>query len=188
MKKTILSVCILFLISINTFAQSNNDDMKKWMDYMTPGKEHLDFAKMNGDWNFISKFWMDPNGQPQTSEGTAKFEMLLDGRYQQLTVMGKMMGMDFKGIGINGFDNAKKVYVSSWIDNFGTGLMYMEGKYDDAAKKIIYKGSMVDPMSGKDAEYKQTIIIIDDKTIEMEMFDLSKGTEFKSMEIKYTKK
>ena len=187
MKKTIFSLCILFCITINSFSQ-NNDDMKKWMDYSTPGKAHLEFAKMNGDWVFTSKFWMDPNGQAQTSEGTDKFEMLLDGRYQQLTVMGKMMGMDFKGIGINGYDNAKKVYVSSWIDNFGTGLMYMEGNYDEASKKIIYTGKMVDPMTGKDAEYKQTIKIIDDKNLVMEMFDLSKGTEFKSMEIMYTKK
>jgi hypothetical protein len=187
MKKILLSLVILFIITVNLNAQ-NNDDMKKWMDYMTPGKEHQDFAKMNGDWAFTSKFWMDPNAQPQTSNGTAKFEMLLDGRYQQLTVAGKMMGMDFKGIGINGYDNAKKVYVSSWIDNFGTGLMYMEGKYDEASKKIVYTGKMVDPMTGKDGEYKQTIKVIDDKNFEMDMYDLTKGTEVKTMEIMYTKK
>lgn len=187
MKKIIFLLLVLFAISSSSFSQ-NNDEMKKWMDYMTPGKEHQSLAKMNGDWNFTSKMWMDPSGEPQISTGTAKFEMLLGGRYQQITAMGKMMGMDFTGIGINGFDNAKKVYVSSWIDNFGTGLMYMEGKFDEASKKIIFKGVMVDPMTGKDAEYKETIKVIDENTMEMEMFNVVDGKDIKSMELKYTRK
>lgn len=173
--------------SINSFAQ-NNDDMKKWMDYMTPGKEQQDLAKMNGDWVYTSKFWMDPNAPAQTSEGLATCEMLLGGRYQQMTVTGKMMGMDFRGIGVTGFDNAKKVWVSSWIDNFGTGLMYMEGTYDDASKKIVFTGNMVDPTSGKDVAVKQTVKVLDDNNVLMEMFDNSHGKEFKTMEINYTKK
>jgi len=114
--------------------------------------------------------------------------MLLGGRYQQMTVTGKMMGMDFNGIGINGFDNAKKVYVSSWIDNFGTGLMFMEGQFDEASKKIIFKGTMVDPMTGKDTEYKETIKAIDENNMEMEMFTVVGGKDIKNMEIKYSRK
>jgi hypothetical protein len=187
MKKILFFICVLSVLTINLFAQ-NNDEMKKWMDYMTPGKEHQELAKMNGDWTFKSKSWMDPNGEPQISTGNAKCEMLLGGRYQQMTVSGKMMGMDFNGISISGFDNAKKVYVSSWIDNFGTGLMYMEGKYDEASKMIIFKGVVVDPMTGKDKEYKETLKIVDDKTVEMEMFIVEGGKELKNMEIVYTKK
>ncbi|MBI5403635.1 MAG: DUF1579 domain-containing protein [Ignavibacteriae bacterium] len=186
MKKTLLFVLLIAFYAINSFAQ--DDEMKKWMDYATPGKEHQSLAKMNGEWSFTSKMWMDPNAEPQISTGTAKFEMLLGGRYQQLTVTGKMMGMDFIGIGINGFDNAKKVYVSSWIDNVGTGLMFMEGKFDEASKKIIFKGVMVDPMTGKDTEYKETIKAIDDNNMEMEMFTVTDGKDIKNMEIKYTRK
>jgi len=186
MKKTIIFAILLAFYAINSFAQ--DDEMKKWMDYMTPGKEHQSFAKMNGDWSFTSKMWMDPSAEPQVSTGTAKFEMLLGGRYQQMTVTGKMMGMDFNGIGINGFDNAKKVYVSSWIDNFGTGLMFMEGKFDEASKKIIFKGTMVDPMTGKDTEYKETIKAIDENNMEMEMFTVVGGKDIKNMEIKYSRK
>jgi hypothetical protein len=187
MKKLIFLFLFFGSFSINSFAQ-NNDDMKKWMDYMTPGKEQQDLAKMNGDWVYTSKFWMDPNAPAQTSEGLATCEMLLGGRYQQMTVTGKMMGMDFRGIGVTGFDNAKKVWVSSWIDNFGTGLMYMEGTYDDASKKIVFTGNMVDPTSGKDVAVKQTVKVLDDNNVLMEMFDNSHGKEFKTMEINYTKK
>jgi hypothetical protein len=186
MKKLLLILLVLGFYSLNAFSQ--NDEMKKWMDYMTPGKEHKELAKMDGDWTFTSKMWMDPTAPPTVSEGTATFEMILGGRYQQMKVSGKMMGMDFNGIGINGYDNAKKVWVSSWIDNFGTGMLYMEGTYDDASKKIIYKGKMFDPLTNKDTDEKQTIKIIDDKNCEMEMFTIMEGKEFKTMEIKYTKK
>ena len=178
---------LLSVLSVNSYSQ-NDDNMKKWQDYMTPGMEQQQLAKMNGDWVFTAKFWMDPNGQPQTSEGTAKCEMLLGGRYMQMTVAGKMMGMDFNGIGVTGFDNGKKIWVSSWIDNFGTGLMYMEGNYDDASKKIVYTGKSYDPMSGKDMNVKQTINTLDDKNVVMEFYNMEGGKEFKSMEVKYTKK
>lgn len=171
---------------MNSFAQ--NDEMKKWIDYMTPGKEHKEFAMMDGDWTFSGKMWMDPNAEPQPYTGNAKFEMLLDGRYSQMTVTSKMMGMDFKGIGINAFDNGKKTYISTWIDNFGTGLMYMEGKYDETTKSIIYFGKMYDPMSEKDIDCKQTLKILNDKTYEMVMYYIENGKEFKSMEIVFTKK
>lgn len=186
MKKIIYLILVLFALTANSYSQ--NDEMKKWMDYMTPGKEHQSLAKMNGEWSFTSKMRMDPGAEPQVSTGTAKFEMLLGGRYQQLTVTGKMMGMDFNGIGINGFDNAKKVYVSSWIDNVGTGLMFMEGKFDEASGKIIFKGVMVDPITGKDTEYKETIKALDDNNMEMEMFTVVDGKDIKNMEIKYSRK
>lgn len=186
MKKTILFFLLIAFYAINSFAQ--NDEMQKWMDYMTPGKVHLDFAKMDGDWTYTGKMWMDPNAEPQTYTGNAKFEMLLGNRYQQLTVWGKMMGMDYKGIGINAYDNGKKVYVSTWIDNFGTGLMYMEGNYNETTKTITYTGKMYDPMSGSDMDYKQTIKMLDDKNFEMAMYNVVNGKEFKSMEMTYTKK
>ncbi|MFA5405304.1 MAG: DUF1579 domain-containing protein [Ignavibacteria bacterium] len=186
MKKTIFFIVVLALYSLNSFAQ--NDEMKKWMDYMTPGKEHKEFAMMDGDWTFTGKMWMDPNAEPQTYSGYAKFETLLGGRYSQMTITSKMMGMDYKGIGVNAYDNGKKVYISTWIDNFGTGVMYMEGNYDETSKTVVYKGKMYDPMADKDVECKETIKNIDDKTFEMAMYYIENGKELKNMEIKYTKK
>jgi hypothetical protein len=186
MKKIIFVVVLLAFYSLNSFAQ--NDEMKKWMDYSTPGKEHKEFAKRDGDWTYTNKMWMDPNAEPITYSGDVKFEMLLDGRYSQMVVTGKVMGMDYKGIGIDAYDNGKKNYISIWIDNFGTGVMYMEGNYDEASKMIIYTGKMYDPMAGKDTEVKETLKIIDDKNFELDMYNISNGKEIKSMEMKCTKK
>jgi len=37
---------------------------------------------------------------------------------------GKMKDMMFKGMGMEGYDNVKKKFVASWIDNMGTGIEF----------------------------------------------------------------
>jgi hypothetical protein len=186
MKKLFFVILILGIWSVSLIAQ--DDGMKKWMDYMTPGKEHQEMATMDGDWVYTQKMWMDPSAPPTESTGTAKFEMLMGGRYSRMTVKGNVMGMDFTGESIVGFDNAKKVWLSTWIDNFGTGILLMEGKYDEASKKIKYRGIAVDPMTGGEEEMVETIRMIDENTYEMEMFNVKNGEEIKNMELIYTRK
>ena len=72
------------------------------------------------------------------------------GRYQQSTYTGNLGGMPFEGIGTLAYDNSRKVYVSSWIDNMGTGMMYLEGTYDEATKTLTMKGKAVDVTTGQD--------------------------------------
>ncbi len=36
------------------------------------------------------------------------------------------MGMPFEGMGIDGYDNLAKQYVSTWVDNMGTGIMNID--------------------------------------------------------------
>ena len=69
----------------------------------------------------------------------------MDGRYQQTTTTGSFMGMPFHGMSTTGYDNAKKVFFTTWIDNMGTGLMYGEGKWNNATKSIDFKGKTMEP-------------------------------------------
>ena len=39
----------------------------------------------------------------------------------------RMMGQPFTGIGVTGYDNHAKKYLSTWIDSMGTGIFSMEG-------------------------------------------------------------
>jgi len=50
------------------------------------------------------------------------------------------------------------------------------------------KGAMVDPMSGKDVEYRQTMKFIDNNNQLFEMFMISDGKEVKNMELTFTRK
>ncbi len=47
---------------------------------------------------------------------------------------------------------------------------------------------MVDPMSGKESHYRQTVQQIDDNHQVVEMFMLEDGKEFKNMVIELTRK
>ena len=80
------------------------------------------------------------------------------------------MGMQFEGLGTMAYDNAKKIFISTWIDNGGTGMAYIEGPYDAATKTATMKGKMYEPSSGKDIDIKETMQFIDAKNQLMAMY------------------
>ena len=87
------------------------------------------------------------------------------------------------------FDNAKKTFTTTWIDNMGTGIMVMEGKWDDKTKTLNSTGKQTDPISGKDMTVRETFQIISDDKQKLEMFMTpAGGKEYKSMEIIFTRK
>ena len=181
---------LLFTCSKSLFAQNDQDAMMKaWTAYMTPSDVHKMIAKADGDWNTSLTMWMDPKGKPVTSTGTCTNKMVMGGRYQESTFSGNFMNMPMEGKGTLGYDNTKKIFQSTWIDNFGTGIMVVSGTWDDATKTMNLSGVQTDPMSGKDIKVRETFKIIDDKNQEMDMYMSPDGTnEFKSMHIKFTRK
>lgn len=169
-------------------AQKADAQMKAWMAYMTPGSVHEMLAKSSGDWNEEVTMWMSAGAPPMKSTATCTNTMILGNRYQESISKGSFNGMPFEGKGITAYDNAKKVIMSTWIDNMGTGIMYMEGKYNEATKTVNLSGSMVDPMTGKTGKMRETFKMIDDNNQLMEMYATENGKEFKTMEIKFTRK
>ena len=163
--------------------------MKNWQDYMTPGDMHKMMAKWDGTWTGDISMWMYPGDPVQKTTGTAVNKMIMNGLYQESNHTGLMMGMPFNGKSLVGFDNHRKEFVSTWVDNMGSGIMVMRGPWDEATKTINLKGTMVDPGTKSDTEVRETFKIIDDNTQEMEMFVMSPdGKEFKTMNIKFTRK
>ena len=166
---------------------SQDEMMKKWTDYMTPGAMHKMLESFNGKWDGDITMWMSPDA-PSKSKGTCINTMILGGRYQESTSIGDFGGMPFEGRSLVAYDNIKKVFISTWIDNMGTGVMHLEGPYDPKTKTITLRGKMVEPMSGTDIDVRETLKIIDDKHQVLEMYNTPpKGKETKSMEIKYTR-
>ena len=186
MKKLITPLS--FLICISGLTAQTDADMKAWQDYMTPGEIHKMMAQGNGEWNEEITMWMDPAAAPAKTTGTAKNEMIMGGRYQLSKTTGIMMGMPFEGMSLLGYDNAKKIFTSTWVDNFGTGTTTMEGTWDEQAKAITLTGKSVDPMTGKDLMIKEVMKFINNDTQTLEMYDNKNGTETKTMEIKFTRK
>lgn len=68
--------------------------------------------------------------------------------------------------------------------------MKSSGTYDPATKTLNFKGVMSDPMTGKDCSFRETLEIVDDNTHVLTMYNKPAGAteEFKTMEMKFTKK
>lgn len=163
--------------------------MEAMMKAGSPGENHKHIARYAGDWTFTNKMWMDPSQPPAESSGTMRGEMILGGRYVQATWKGTMMGTPFEGRGTHGYDNLSKQYVSTWIDNMATGIMYSTGTCDAAGKRCEDKGDMMDPMTGQKSYMRSVTTWTSDKSFTMEMYGPGpSGQEVKMMEFVVTKK
>jgi len=186
MKKIVTSFLAFFAMASMAVAQSPAEQ-KAWEAYMAPGEIHSMLAKSDGMWNTALKTWMEPGKPPMESKGTSENKMILGGRYQQSTYKGDFMGAPFEGQSTLAYDNKRKVFISTWIDNMGTGIMIMEGKWNKATKTIAFTGKQTDPMTGKMMPCRETFKIIDDNTQLMTMWCTKDGKETKAMEIKFTR-
>ena len=157
--------------------------MKNWADYMTPGPMHAMMAKDVGTWDAEVTMWMDPKAPPSKSKATSQVRMLLGGRYQEATNKGDFGGMPFEGISLLAYNNMTKKFENTWIDNMGSGIMFLTGTYDSTARTITFTGSMPNPMTNRNCNVRQVVTFVDDNTQKMEMYDDSYGTERKSMEL-----
>ena len=163
--------------------------MAKWKELNSKGPEHERFKKMEGVWSTETKMWMAPDTEPMISTGSAKFRLILDGRYVEQKFTCDMMGEKFEGIGIDGYDRIKKKCVSIWMDNQSTAILMSEGTADETGKVTTYYGKMDDPIAGvKDKVVKSVAREIDENKVIYEMYDTTPdGKEFKTMEITYTR-
>jgi len=175
------------LFSFVVFAQ--DDSRATWEKYMTPGAVHQMISASDGVWQTYTSLWLEPAKEPVKSSGTCTMKMILGGRYQESRFNGNFMGMPMEGIGTLAYDNAKETFYSTWIDNMGTGIMNMEGKWDEPSKTIRFVGKSYDPMLGKDVVMKENLRFADSNHQFLEMFMVDDGgNEMKTMEIIFTRK
>ena len=191
MKRITLTIYTIVILGCTSqlLAQADQDAaMKAWMSYMTPGDVHKMIAKDDGEWTEEITLWTTPDAAPTKSTASVTNKMILGGRYQESKHTGNFMGMPFEGVSLMGYDNAKKIFVSSWVDNMGTGIMNMQGKWDEKTKTINFTGTTTDPATGKDVPVRETFTYIDNNKQKMEMFMTLDGKEYKNMEIVFTRK
>ena len=172
-------------------APSQEEMMKRWQEVMTPGDPHKKLEQMVGTWDAETKMWMNgPNAEPSVSTGTMEMKMVLGGRYLLQDFTGTMMDSPFNGIGYMGYDNFKKKYFGSWIDNMSTGMSTMEGTMDKAGNTLTMWGKMDEPMTGeKNKPVKYVVTLIDNNKHVFEIYDVkSYGEKKPVMQITYTRK
>jgi hypothetical protein len=162
---------------------------KAWAAYATPGDMHKWMEKTNGTWEGDVSSWMAPDAPPATSKAVNVQSSVLGGRYVIGKFTGSMMGAPLDGMNTMGYDNAKKMFTSTWIDNMGTGIVHMTGTYNEATKTLSLKGHQTDFMTGKDSDIREEMVMIDDNTYKMTMYGAGfDGKEMKFMEGTFKRK
>ncbi len=154
----------------------------------TPGAPHKLLSTLAGSWTTKTTAWMEPDKPPMEGTGTCEQKMLLDGRYLQQEYTGEMMGSEFRGINLIGYDNHTKKYVSIWIDSMSTGIYYFEGTASADGKTITQESSYDDPARGP-MTWRSVTKVKDANTVRYEMYLIPKGgREEKMMEMTLTRK
>lgn len=172
--------------------------MAKMMELSKLNENHKLLTDSVGTWTYTVKMWMngDPSSKPEESRGTATRKGMMDGRYVVMDATsrmempgadGKMKSMTFKGHGLEGYDNVKKKFIGTWMDNMGTGIMMSEGDYDPATKTFTYNSEM-EPMPGMKVPVREVLKMTDKNHMTFELYENRGGQEVKTMEINYTRK
>jgi hypothetical protein len=192
---TSIGLCLVLAASV---AMAKDKKPEKQMDpqamtemyqkLATPGEPHKLFATLAGSWTTTTKEWMEPGKPPAESTGTADLKILLDGRFLYQEFTSQMMGQPFSGIGIDGYDNLRKRYVTAWIDTMGTGIFMMEGTASADGKTITLKGQHAE-LGGGQMTHRAVWKIADSNTQTFDMYGTHQGgKEMKMLEIVYTRK
>ena len=134
-----------------------------------PNENHKFLEKFVGKWETSSTvFGSEPD------KGNAKAEMILGGRFLEMSYQGNFVGLALKGKLTLGFDNYKNKYTAVFLDNLSTSIMTAEGMLDQTGKVLSLWGTMDEWMTDehdKPVMYRYTFL--NELQIDFEVHDLS---------------
>ncbi len=199
MKVRVLAATALLVLCTTAFAADQPQKkemspeekaaMEAMMKAMTPGDAHKLLDNMVGVFDAKVTAWFVPGAEPAVNTGTAENTWVLGNREVMQKFTGMFMGQQFHGIGFTGYDNIKKSYWGTWIDDMGTSVMVSTGATTDNGKTWKFTSTVPDPMTGKDAPVEERITVTDKDHHTFEMWSPGPdGKMMKMMEIVYTRK
>ena len=162
-------VVSLILTSACVFAQAPQ----------SPGKEHEELKALEGVWDAAMKM---ADGSEVKAE--SEFKMTCEGMWLASDFRGEFGEVKFHGKGLDGYDSAKKQYVSIWVDSMSGSPMVMTGKKDGKVTTMTGAG----PGPAGDTKYKTISTQDSSDKMSFQMFTTSDGKDVEVMSITYTRR
>jgi hypothetical protein len=209
--KWLISILIVVtaLIAVPAFAQDKKDtsangdeSLKQMLDYSRPGKYHQMLAHLAGSWSFKgSRFdWIDSVTTKVAMElnGSLVRKPFADGRFfiaeiitrdkLQLPIQdGKMIEGYGEAIQTEGYDNVKKRFQISYINNhIGSALNFWEGTYDSTTKAITFDSELED-VPGMKVKIRFIFMFNDDDHYKWEYYTEQNGRYRIANEMNFTR-
>ena len=161
---------------------------KYFAQLLQPGDQHKLLAGMAGEWEMSIKMWGKPGSEPMTSTAKAKNRMVLGGRFLQVASSGEMMGMTTESLSMMGFDGRSDKFTVVGFDTMGTYYVTAVGDFDPASKTFVLGGTSEHPKFGFSETYEFHIqLVSEDRHVTSILFDQPDGSQFKMVEITYTR-
>ena len=181
--KTTVFGCALLLSLLPALAAAQQD-----MPMPKPGPEHKALAMDLGTWDANVEMWMEPGQPPAVSKGTEVNTLGPGGLWLLTSFKSEMMGAPFEGHGFTGYEPAKKVYVSGWIDSMTTTASLGESTFDAASRTMTGWMDSVGP-DGKPVKMKSVVKYEgDDKRVFTMSMPGPDGKDMTTMRITYTRR
>ena len=153
-----------------------------------PGKFHEHLKQFEGAWETKSEFQMAPDQPAMKSTGTETDKFIVGGLFLMTDVKSEMGGMAFDAHSIWGYDEHKKKYTGSWVDNMSTAIWPFEGTVDDAGKVFTLTMEGPNPMDGKLFKIKLVHEITGKDTRKLTLFMPGMDGKEMQMKIDYVRK
>lgn len=166
------------------------DTMSVLLDLSRPTKYHQYLSAIAGNWNF-------QDARRSFVKGVVNRKPIYDGRFYIVEVTGgklplpvadgKMKEDNYQSMHIEGYDNARKLFVSTSLNNhIGSDIQFQTGSYDSTSKTFTYRWES-ELLPGNIIRNKRTLKIIDENHYTEEYYEQKNGQDKKVRELNYTR-
>ncbi len=141
-------------------------------------------ARDVGTWDAEVSIVPGPGAPPLSSRGVAVNKLIAGGRW---LVMDFINETGFEGHGVYGYDDRRKLYVSTWVDNMRTSLVVAEGRFDAATGTMSYESQATMP-DGSTVRWREDTRTVDEDTRTFRQLFLMPEGEIETMTVTYRRR
>jgi len=161
------------------------------LDFSRPGSNHELLSNLSGTWSF-------QDVKRSFVKGTLTRKPIYNGRFYTVEITGgklqvpvadgKMKEENYQGRQTEGYDNGRKQFFTTSINNhIGSAIEIQVGSYDATTKSFTYEWTS-EFIPGMKKQNQRVLRIRDNQHYSEEYYEEYQGTKVKVRELNYTKR